>query len=347
MHFVRGLKKMIEFRTEKVFSLKRTMILLAILSLIIFGCTKKDKTQDITVKIGYFPANTWSAQIPIAYKKGFFDEAFAGENIKIDFFSFVNGPAANEAFAAGELDIVNGIGDQPIIAGIGNGLKITVVSPTSAQGKNIGVIVSDNSPINGVEDLKNKKIGVYTGTYVHKSLLGILSDVGIAEEDVGLMNISAGNDGISALSRGDIDAYIPIQALLIDQARKQGLGKHIATFENYPAYAFIVANTDFLQKNTELVQKFLKAIYRAQLWIDKNREESYEILGDFYGISTEGARLNNQGADIFLGISDKEYEQLRYTCKFLTDKGLIHTKIDDLDAHIDGTLINDVIRNYK
>jgi aliphatic sulfonates family ABC transporter substrate-binding protein len=309
------------------------------------GCSKKESSasaKQTIIRIGYFPGNTWSAQIPIAYKKGFFDE-----DVKIEFFSFANGPAANEAFASGALDIVNGIGDQPIVAGIGNGLKITVVSPTSAQGANIGVIVPDKSSITGVTQLKNKKIGVYIGTYVHKSLLGILSDVGIAEEDVSLVNISAGSDGIAALSRGDIDAYVPIQALLIEQAKKQGLGKHIATFENYPAYAFIVARTEFLQKNPELVQKFLRAIYKAQLWINENREESYEILGEFYGVGTEGARLNNQGADIFLGISGKEHKQLQYTYEFLLKKGLMYSKIDDLDSHIDGSLINDIINNYK
>jgi aliphatic sulfonates family ABC transporter substrate-binding protein len=327
--------------------IKKILLLIAFFTAVaaVFGCTKKEGASDkqSVIRIGYFPGNTWSAQIPVAYRKGFFDEAFAGEDIKIEFFSFANGPAANEAFASGELDIVNGIGDQPIVAGIGNGLKITVVSPTSAQGSNIGVIVPDKSPINGVAQLKGKKIGVYIGTYVHKSLLGILSDAGIAEEEVGLVNISAGSDGIAALARGDIDAYIPIQALLIDQAGKQGLGKHIATFENYPAYAFIVARTEFLQNNPELVQKFLRAIYKAQLWIDGNKEESYELLGDFYGVGTEGARLNNEGANIFLGVSEREYKQLQYTYEFLLKKELLRSKIDDLDSHIDGSLINKII----
>jgi sulfonate transport system substrate-binding protein len=339
---------------EKESAVKKTtlqVMLLILVSLFLFsGCTKKDNavsSEQTSIRIGYFPGNTWSAQIPIAYNKGFFDEAFAGENIKIEFFGFVNGPAANEAFASGALDIVNGIGDQPIVAGIGNGLKITVVSSTSAQGSNIGVIVPDTSPIDGVAQLKGKKIGVYIGTYVHKSLLGILADASIAEDEVSLVNITTGSDGIAALSRGDIDAYTPIQALLIEQAKKQGLGKHIATFENYPAYAFIVARTEFLRDNPELVRKFLKAIYRAQLWIDENKEESYVILGDFYGVGAEGARLNNQDANIFLGISDREYKQLQYTYEFLIKKGLLYNKINDLNSHIDGSLMSDVIKNYQ
>lgn len=315
--------------------------------LLFSGCTKKEAAQEITVRIGYFPANTWSAQIPIAYHKGFLEEAFAGENVKFEFIRFVNGPAANEAFASGALDIVNGIGDQPIVAAIGNGVKVTVLSSTSSQGPNIGVIAPDNSSIKSADDLKNKKIGIYIGTNAHKSLLGVLSDAGIAEKDVSLVNITTGSDGIAALARGDIDAYTLSRVFLIEQAKEHGLGNLVATFENNPLATFIVVRTEFLQANQELVRKFLSAAYKAQLWINENKEESYEILGKFYDVGTGDARLNNQNSNIFLGISEREYKHLRLTYEFLVDKELIHNRIDDLDSHIDGTLINEIIKGGK
>jgi aliphatic sulfonates family ABC transporter substrate-binding protein len=330
--------------------IKKTLLLIALCTVFaaVFGCNKKEGGTDkpTAIRIGYFPGNTWSAQIPVAYRKGFFDEAFAGEDIKIEFFSFANGPAANEAFASGELDIVNGIGDQPIVAAIGNGIKITVLSSTSLQGSNIGIIAPNNSSIKNAADLKNKKIGIYIGTNAHKSLLGVLSDAEIAEKDVSLVNITTGSDGFAALARGDIDANVLGYGYLIAQAKKQGYDL-IATFENYPATTFIVVRTEFLQANTELIRKLLSAAYRAQLWIEENKEESYEILGDFYGVGTEGARLTNQGAEIFLGITDKEYKYLNLTYEFLIKKGLLYSKIDDLDSHIDGSLINEIIKNYK
>jgi sulfonate transport system substrate-binding protein len=309
------------------------------------GCTKSENTaakgeKVTTIRVANFTWATWNAQVVIAHQKGFFDEAFAGDNVNIELIGFPNGPAVNEAFASGAVDIVNGIGDQPIVAGIGNGLKISVLSATSAQGKNIGVIVPDNSSIKNVNHLKGKKIGIYIGTYVHKSLLGVLADAGITEDDVSLVNITTGSDGFAALVRSDIDAYVAMQGLIIEQAKKEGLGNLIANFENYPASSFIVARNEFINKNPELIKKFLSAVYKAQLWIDANREESYAVIGEFSGVGTEGTRLNNQGADIYLGITDKERKNIHSTYEFLVNKGLLHTKVENLDAHIDGSLIN-------
>lgn len=332
---------------KRVVFFGRVLALFAVLTVTLFsfGCTKKEggAAAETVVKIGKFPGCSWNAQIPIAYKKGFFDEVFAGENVKFEFYTFVNGPAATEAFLSGELDIVDGIGDQPIVAGIGNGVKITVLSATSAMGSNIGIVVPDGSPIKNSSQLKGRKIGVHLGTNIHKSVIGVLSDAGIAEEEVSIVNITTASDGFAALARGDIEAYAQNRAYLIAGAKKDGLGNLIADFENYPAYGYIVARTEFIEKNPDFFKKFLKAAYKAQLYYDDNREDAYQILGEFYDIGTDGARLNNEGADIFLGITDKEYKHLRLTYQFLLDKGLIYSKIDDLDSHVDGDLINGII----
>jgi sulfonate transport system substrate-binding protein len=318
-----------------------------IISAVVFGCTKKDSSNRANekkiIRVANFTWATWNAQVFVAYQKGFFDEVFAEDNVIVELIGFANGPAVNEAFASGAVDIVNGIGDQPIVAGIGNGLKITVLSATSTQGKNIGVIVPDNSSIKNAGQLKGKKIGIYIGTYVHKSLLGVLADAGITEDDVSLVNITTGSDGFAALIRGDVDGYVAMQGLIIDQAQKQGLGNLIANFENYPAGSFIVIRDEFLHDNPELVRKFLIAVNRAQLWIEDNREESYQVIGELSGIEAENVRLNNQGASIFLGITGRERANIRSTYEFIVNKGLLHTKVDDLDSHIDGSLINEII----
>jgi ABC-type nitrate/sulfonate/bicarbonate transport system substrate-binding protein len=175
-------------------------------------------------------------------------------------------------------------------------------------------------------------------------LLGILGDAGITEDDVSLVNITTGSDGFAALTRGDVDGYVAMQGLIIEQAKKQGLGNLIANFEKYPASSFIVVRDEFLHENPELVKKFLTAVNRAQLWIENNREESYEVIGELSGIGAEGVGLNNRGADIFLGITDKERNNIRSTYEFLIKKDLLHTRVDDLDSHIDGSLINGIIK---
>ena len=106
---------------------------------------EESSTGNRTIRLGNFPFSIWNEQILVAYQKGYFEEALEGTNTTIEITDFANGPAANEAFVAGDLDIINGIGDQPVVVGIGNGVKTTVLAGAAKQGENIGVTMAFQS----------------------------------------------------------------------------------------------------------------------------------------------------------------------------------------------------------
>lgn len=336
---------------------KRIITLAVVLSLafgVLAGCagasgnntsSVDEKTGETIIRVAHFPFAIWNDQFIVAYQKGFFDEVFAQDNVKIQVSEFENGPAANEAFLSGQIDFVNGIGDQPIIIGIGNGVETTIVSGAAKQGANIGIISPKDAGISKAEDLKGKRIGVFVGTYVHKSLLGILNDVGIGEKDVDIVNITSTSDADAAFESGDIDAYLAMSGYYIHtKLNEEGFVK-VADCSNHAAYSYDVVSNEFMENHPELLEKFMKALYRAEQWIQENQQEAYEIIAEYAGIDTERAEYTNQDAIRTL-VWDEDYEKnLEETYEFLKSHQMITNELteDDIRSHINTSFLEQAI----
>jgi len=293
------------------------------------------------IRLGNFAFSIWNAQIIVAYQNGYFDEVFADDNVSIEVIDFANGPAANEAFVAGDLDIINGIGDQPIVVGISNDVDTKILAGAAKQGENIGVIASKESGITAVEDLKGKKIGVYIGTYVHKSIIGILNDAGLSEDDVELVNITSTSDATAAFDSGDIDAYLSMSGDYIHQKLDEGYVV-VTDCANHPAFSYIVASSAFISENQDLVDEFIAALVKAQEWIDDNPEEAYEVIAEFSGNDVDVVKNTIEGAEIKLSWDDDYENNLFETNDFLYSHEMISKELtnEEILERIDTSVID-------
>ena len=164
--------------------------------------------EAVTINVTYFDSFVWSYYIQIAQKYGIWDSVFGDDPVNVQLTSFSSGPEVNEAITAGDIDIAINEGDQPFLSGVANGVDLTILSTELRQEKTLILVADSNSEIQSAADLKGKNIAVPLGTYVHKSLIGVLQDNGISVDDVQLTNISAAGDAVAAIENGDVDAYI-------------------------------------------------------------------------------------------------------------------------------------------
>lgn len=297
-----------------------------------------EDTDGLVIRVGGCDFAIWNPQFNVALAEGFFEDEFAEDGITIESYNFANGPAGNEAFTAGELDFFNGMGDQPFVAGVGNGIPITLLAATDDLGEGNKIVVGADSGIEKIEDLKGKKIGAYIGTQQHKQWLQKLSEAGISADDVEFVNLTNFNEQYAAFARGDIDTFFATTYNY--NSIDDGTIKQIGDFGDFPASCYIIGSTEFIEKYPEITQRFINVLVRAQKWIDENPEESYKILSESSGLEVEQVKQSNEETNLYLRLDDDIKQGILDTYDFLKEQGTITVEIDDLESHFDSSFID-------
>ncbi|GGJ70623.1 ABC transporter substrate-binding protein [Streptomyces brasiliensis] len=149
---------------------------------------------------------------------------------KIEVFPFPNGPDLNQALVGGSLDVAS-YGDTPALVARGSGLDTRLIS-MAAIDSDASIVVKKNGP-KTLEDLQGKKIGVQTGSYIHRYLLGALQDAKVKPAEV----VHIYNADIEApLERGDIAAAaVPQANAEVFKSKGYQIIDHL--LEDHPDYA--------------------------------------------------------------------------------------------------------------
>ncbi|MGN0352040.1 MAG: ABC transporter substrate-binding protein, partial [Roseburia sp.] len=278
---------------------------------------------------------------------GIFDEEFAEDNITVEFYEFTGGgPANNEAMIAGQLDVIDSIGDQPMITGIVGGTNAVALTTVSRQSTTQGVYVKSDSDIQTIEDLKGKTIGVALGTFTHKCLVGILEDEGITEDEVKLINLTGYSERTAALENGDVDALVSNYSSLYSEL-KEGSLRQVADFSSHPAYTFFIVNRDFVEKYPEVTQRLMNVVVRVREYEKEHPEEVADLIADLTGLDPEAVLELRSQVDLSLDITDEDIEQIKWTYDFLDKKDYLTEEIPDLSVLYDDSFIKKAIETVE
>ncbi len=300
-----------------------------------------ESTEGLEIRVGNCDYAIWNAQYVIAKEKGFFEEEFADDGITVETYNFANGPAGNEAFTAGELDFFNGMGDQPFISGVGNGISISLLAALNEQGKGNAIIVKNDDEINEIEDLVGKRIGVYIGTQQQKAWLQKLAAVGLGESDVEFVNLTNFSELYAAFEKDEIDSFFA--TTFNYNSIDDGSIKKIGDFEEYPSRCYLVGSTDFIEKYPELTKRFIEVLKRGQEYLEENPEESYEILSEISNLDINEVKLSTEETKIYLSLDEEVKQGVVDTYDFLKAQGIITFELDNLDEHYEETFVNEVL----
>jgi ABC-type nitrate/sulfonate/bicarbonate transport system substrate-binding protein len=317
------------------------------------GCSNDDKSSTATntasndkvvVKIGTFGTCAWNYPIIVAKEYGIWDEIFKDENVELQLTtSFTTGPEANEALTAGSLDVIWGIGDQPILTGVQNGVDTSILAKVSSQDETIAIVASGkNDDVNSVSDLKGKKIAVAVGTITHKSLIGVLKDNNVDVNDVELVNFSTAGDVVAAIERGDVDAYIGY-IFDINNSIKDGTLKKIGDATDNPSSTYIVASNSFVNQYPDIAEKLVQASVEGAQYIKDNPEETYQFIADGTGWSLEDLEELYPLIHTDVEFTDDDLAQLKNTQQFLIDNDILEGELENFETeHINTTFIDKV-----
>jgi NitT/TauT family transport system substrate-binding protein len=240
----------------------------------------------VTLRLGYFPNITHAPAI-VGVEKGIFAEKL-GSNVKLETKTFNAGPAAVEALFSGALDATY-IGPNPTVNAFSKskGEAVRVVSGAASGG--VALVVKPD--INGVEDLKGKKIAT--------PQLGNTQDVALRYwlKEKGLNTTKEGGGDVSIVPQENAQTVETFKSGAIQGAwvpepfvsRLVNAGGKVLIDERdlWPDGKFVITNLivskKFLDAHPDVVQKLVDGQVAANDFVNKNTAETQQAISDHIG----------------------------------------------------------------
>ena len=270
------------------------------------------------------------------------------KNVKYEIVweDYTSGPPITNQMLAGKLDI-GVMGDYPFLVNLARfqetqSLRSVVVSMTgyNMYGSGNSIVVPLDAPIYKFEDLKGKRISVPFGSAAHGMVLKALLDRGLDQDFFTLINQSP-PVGATSIQEKKIEAhadFCPWGELMEFKgfARKiyDGSKSSVAYLHGS------VIRKDFIEKYSEIVIGYLKALIEANEWITKNPEEATTKQEQWTSIPKEVLYLYfGRGGFLTLDatIKPKWVEVLKYDGTVLQKMGIV--KQVDVEGFLDDRFI--------
>lgn len=272
----------------------------------------------------------------LAYDKGYLEEELNAAGYTLDLVTFQEaGPAINEAYASGELDMAF-YGDYPAATAYSNGVDIRVIGVADKQ-MNAGVLAQKDAGIQSPKDLEGKKVIIGIGTNYQEYWKHLVDTYDIDESKVEIVNVVS--DAASVFTTGEADAWLTLYYNVV-YYENQGLGVDVENSVAHPEMASlwtVTGRNDFLQENPDAAVAVLKALQRAKEETVSNLDEFFhaiasptlgvDVFRKAYGFDDTFAFLDS---DIDSGVTDK----LNYLSDFMLENGYI-SKAIDVDSFVD------------
>jgi NitT/TauT family transport system substrate-binding protein len=315
-----------------------------------FTLTSRPSQESRPIRIAC--SEPWVGYVPIVLAV---DKFFKENNVKVELIQPENQTTAEELFLNGSVDGLCSIFTTTIYQN-SEGVNSRLVWVLDYSGTGDVILGSKNMTVG---DLKGKRIGVEgLNTYSHIFVLQTLAKAGLYEKDVQFANIAA-QDMVKALNSRQIDAghtYGPAKIAGI----RSGYDI-IATAEDAPAIIadVLLFNSKVVDTRPEAVEAVVKSINQGKEYFDKNKENTYLLLSNFFNMSTDEVQDGFKGIQV-LGLEDNIkamnssssqrsnfttlYESGKIIANYLLERGQIR-QIPNLDEIIDPRFVYAISRN--
>lgn len=276
-------------------------------------------------------------------KFGWAEQEFAKTGTQVRWVQSAGSNRALEFLAAGAVDFGSTAGLAAVLSKA-NGNPIRAVYVYS-QPEWTALVVSKDSPIKSVADLKGKRIAATKGTDPFLFTLRTLNQNGLHKSDVELVHLQHA-DGRSALEQGRVDAWA-------------GLDPHMAASEldagtrllyrnvNFNTYGFLNTTEKFAQEQPEAVERVIRLYERARAWIRANPDEAARILSDEAKISLAVARRQLERTSFEeSALAQKHAAALKAASPILLEEGLVKSGTDVARVVDELVSLNKVFKAY-
>ena len=233
--------------------------------------------------INWARANSGNIFVTLARQKGYFADVG---------LTVIDNPVNNQldamtALGVGRVDVTSGQGTNFPLSQIAAGQDFTIVGGYMLQG--MYLVAKTGTGWNGPKDLIGKKVAAPPST---TTLTGPLLDLGYDPiNDIKWLEFPTNTDRLTAVIAGEADyAYLSGDLLFsVGNIKEVEISAFASDPDLMPAYGCCRMNmrTDFVKKNPVTVKLLLKALIRAQAYLEANKEECVGIHAKDIDVSRE------------------------------------------------------------
>ncbi|SDL89201.1 sulfonate ABC transporter substrate-binding protein [Pseudomonas indica] len=219
---------------------------------------------------------------------GTLEKRLADKGIEVQWTEFPAGPQLLEGLNVGSIDFGTTGEAPPIFAqAAGADLLYVAYEPPAPSGE--AILVSKDSPLRSVAELKGKKIALNKGSNVHYLLVRALEDAGLSIRDVTPVYLPPA-DARAAFERGSVDAWViwdPFQAAAEHQLQARTLRDGSGLVSNHQFY---LAARPYAERHPEVIAVLVEEIRAIGEWTRANPDAATELVAPLLGLSTEITR---------------------------------------------------------
>jgi NitT/TauT family transport system substrate-binding protein len=269
-------------------AMMRTRISLALWAILLILWPPESSYSNEQVRMGYLQSDLHQLAAFVALDRGF----YKAEGVDVTVAGiFKAGPEEMLAFASRSLDF-GYVGEAPATVAAANKVAdVKIVAQVNLEGS--AVVVRKDSGIKNLKDLVGKTVAVPGYATVQDFIFRrALSENGMPPNSVNTIIIKP-PEMIPALTTKQIDAFVawePYPAKAITSGEAEAVARSSDLWPKHPCCVLVV-DTQFMNKNPELVKGIVSAHVKATRFIVENPEDAVKIGVKFTGMDAESVKL--------------------------------------------------------
>ena len=290
------------------------------------------QNQSDQIRIGYQKSSTLTA---ILKANGELERALAPLGVRISWHEFTSGLPLLEAINTGNIDFGADVADTVPLFAQAAGAKLAYIAEESASPSAQAILVSADSPIKTLADLKGKKIAVTKGAGSHFLLLAALAKSGLTFKDISPAYLTPA-DGRAAFIGGNVDAWVAWDPFLTSTQRQSNArilsdgSNGLASYKRY-----YLSSAAFADRRGDVLNVIYGKLDETGKWVKAYPKEAAALLAGLWGIDAATVEEANSHRSYQIGVvtSPGLSEQQRIADAFFAE-GLLPVKVNASDAKI-------------
>lgn len=239
------------------------------------------------LRIGYQK----SASLFVLQKaQGTLEKKLAPQGFSVKWVEFPAGPQLLEGLNVGAVD-VGYVGEAPPIFAQAAGAQFVYFGFDPAAPRAEAILVTKDSPIRSVAELKGKKVALNKGSNVHYLLVKQLEKNGLKLTDIEPVYLAPA-DGRAAFESKRVDAWViwdPFQAAAEKATGARVLADGTGGVVNN--YQYYLGARNFVTRNPKVIEALFADSVEQGIWLKKNLRLAAELIAPLQGLPVEVVEL--------------------------------------------------------